>query len=359
MNATDIIQQLGLSPHPEGGWYRETWRAPAAPGERAASTAIWFLLEAGQRSHWHRVDASEIWLWHAGAPLMLRTAATDAGPVKTLCLGPALPAGELPQQVIAPGHWQAAEAREGWALVSCVVAPAFEFPRFELAPAGWEPRPAVAEGGRSHWENVYHSKAATQVSWYRPHLDVSLSLLQRFGPGPQAALIDVGSGASTLVDDLVAEGYVDLTVLDLSASALDVVRQRLAAVADRIEWYAEDVRDAPLPAARYDLWHDRAVFHFLTQAADREAYVRQVLRACRPGAHVVLGTFALDGPLKCSGLDVQRYDAAGLQAALGPRFELLHEEREQHTTPWGTSQSFQYAVFRLRAAAGLPSGPAT
>jgi len=139
MNATDIIQQLGLSPHPEGGWYRETWRAPAAPGERSASTAIWFLLEAGQRSHWHRVDASEVWLWHAGAPLTLRSTATDAGPVQQLRLGSSLRDGELPQHVIAPGHWQAAEAGEGWTLVSCVVAPAFEFSRFELAPPGWEP----------------------------------------------------------------------------------------------------------------------------------------------------------------------------------------------------------------------------
>lgn len=351
MNAAEIIQHLGLAPHPEGGWYRETWRAPAADGERAASTAIWFLLEAGQRSHWHRVDASEIWLWHAGASLTLHTAATDAGPVQTLRLGPALTQGESPQQVIAPGHWQAAEAGEDWTLVSCVVAPAFEFSRFELAPVGWQPGAGQGLGGPAHWEAVYRSKAADQVSWYRPHLDLSLALLKRFGPGPQAALIDVGGGASTLVDDLVAEGYTDITVLDLSAVALDVARQRLAAVAERIQWFAEDVRDAPLPAVRYDLWHDRAVFHFLTQAADREAYVRQLLKACRPGAHVVLATFALDGPLKCSGLEVQRYDAAGLQAVLGPRFELLHEARELHATPWGSVQSFQYAVFRLRDAA--------
>lgn len=137
--ARDIIDRLGLSPHPEGGWYRETWRAPAAEGVRAAATAIWFLLEAGQRSHWHRVDASEIWLWHGGSPLRLLTAPGDAGPVSEVRLGGNLVAGELPQSVIPAGHWQAAHAEEGWALVSCVVAPGFEFAGFTLAPPGWTP----------------------------------------------------------------------------------------------------------------------------------------------------------------------------------------------------------------------------
>lgn len=137
--AAAIIERLGLEPHPEGGWYRETWRAPADNGERAGSTAIWFLLEAGQRSHWHRVDAAEIWLWHAGHPLRLRTAADDAGPIRAIWLGGDVLADQLPQHVIAPGMWQAAEADAGWALVSCVVAPGFEFSGFELAEPGWAP----------------------------------------------------------------------------------------------------------------------------------------------------------------------------------------------------------------------------
>lgn len=141
-NAADLIATLGLAPHPEGGWYRETWRAPAAEGERAAATAIHFLLEAGQASHWHRVDAHEIWLWHAGDPLELRLAERDAGPVRAWTLGPDVLAGQAVQHVVAPGEWQAAAplaGRHGYALVSCVVAPAFEFSGFVLAPPGWEP----------------------------------------------------------------------------------------------------------------------------------------------------------------------------------------------------------------------------
>ena len=134
-----IVAALDLRPHPEGGWYRETWRAAAAEGERAGATAIYFLLEAGQRSHWHRVDASELWLWHAGSPLVLSAAESDAGPVTTIALGPELQAGQRPQHLIPPGHWQAAQADSGWALVSCVVSPAFEFAGFTLAEPGWSP----------------------------------------------------------------------------------------------------------------------------------------------------------------------------------------------------------------------------
>jgi len=138
-DAETIIERLKLLPHPEGGWYRETWRADAAPGERAGATAIYFLLEAGQRSHWHRVDAAELWLWHAGAPLRLLTAAREAGPVIEASLGPDLAAGEAPQRLVPPHHWQATETTGGWALVSCIVAPGFDFAGFELAPAGWSP----------------------------------------------------------------------------------------------------------------------------------------------------------------------------------------------------------------------------
>lgn len=138
-DAQALIETLGLAPHPEGGWYRETWRAPAATGERAGATAIHFLLEQGQRSHWHRVDATEIWLWHSGSPLRLLTAPGDAGPIEAYLLGGDPLAGQVPQHVIAPHHWQAAEAVEGWALVSCIVSPAFEFSGFTLAREGWSP----------------------------------------------------------------------------------------------------------------------------------------------------------------------------------------------------------------------------
>lgn len=138
-SAQAIIDQLNLQPHPEGGWYRETWRAEAGPGERAGATAIYFLLEAGQRSHWHRVDAAELWLWHAGAPLRLLTAPLDSGPVTEHRLGPDIASGETPQGLVPPHHWQATETTGGWALVSCVVAPGFDFAGFTLAPAGWAP----------------------------------------------------------------------------------------------------------------------------------------------------------------------------------------------------------------------------
>jgi predicted cupin superfamily sugar epimerase len=138
VTAEAIIAALGLAPHPEGGWYAETWRAPAAPGERPAGTAIHFLLRAGERSHWHRVDAAEVWLWHAGAPLTLRIAADAGGTARAHRLGPDLAAGERPQAVVPAGHWQAAECEGAYTLVSCVVAPGFSFGGFELAPSGFD-----------------------------------------------------------------------------------------------------------------------------------------------------------------------------------------------------------------------------
>ncbi|MBW8755797.1 MAG: cupin domain-containing protein [Sphingomonadales bacterium] len=137
--AAAIIDRLGLTPHPEGGWFRETWRAEAAPGERPSATAIHFLLEPHQRSHWHRIDAAEIWLWHAGAPLTLSVAADDQGPARRIALGPDVLAGEEPQALVPPGHWQAARPVGGWTLVSCLVSPGFDFAHFELASEGWAP----------------------------------------------------------------------------------------------------------------------------------------------------------------------------------------------------------------------------
>lgn len=137
--AAAIIAKLGLEPHPEGGWYRETWRAEATPGERASGTAIHFLLDAGERSHWHRIDAAEIWLWHAGGPLTLSIAADASGPIRQITLGADVLAGEEPQALVPPGHWQAAAPVAGWVLVSCLVSPGFDFAGFELAPEGWAP----------------------------------------------------------------------------------------------------------------------------------------------------------------------------------------------------------------------------
>jgi hypothetical protein len=138
-DARRLIERLDLKPHPEGGWYRETWRADAAPGERAGASAILFLLDAGERSHWHSVDAAELWFWHAGSPLRLDTAAGADGTVTSVRLGPDVLGGEVPQHLIAPHHWQAASADRGWALVSCVVSPGFDFAGFTLAAPGWAP----------------------------------------------------------------------------------------------------------------------------------------------------------------------------------------------------------------------------
>ena len=200
--------------------------------------------------------------------------------------------------------------------------------------------------GKQHWETVYRTKAADAVSWYRPHLDTSLALIERAAPDRNAAVLDVGGGASTLVDDLLARGYRDLSVLDISAAALNVARERLGEAADKVTWLAANLLDAPLPQARYDLWHDRAVFHFLTEAEQRAHYLRQLTHALKPGGHAVLATFGPQGPLKCSGLDTVRYDAGELARALGDGFTLVDSALEAHATPFGATQQFLYALFQ-------------
>lgn len=193
-----------------------------------------------------------------------------------------------------------------------------------------------------HWDEVYATKPAQAVSWYQPHAALSLELIRRTGAGRDAAIIDVGGGASTLVDDLLADGYRDLTVLDLSAAALDVARRRLGHAAGAVRWLDGDVTAAALPARRFDVWHDRAVFHFLTEAAQRRAYVEQVMRAVKPGGHVIVATFAPDGPLQCSGLPVMRYSADSLHDEFGAAFELVEHRDESHLTPAGKVQHFIY-----------------
>ena len=200
---------------------------------------------------------------------------------------------------------------------------------------------------RAHWENVYQTKAADQVSWYRPHLEVSLGLIERAAPDRSSAIIDVGGGEATLVDDLVARGYSDVTVLDISRAAIEATQARLGASAASVHWIAGDIAAVELDAARYDVWHDRAVFHFLTNADDRAAYVRQVARAVKPGGHVIVATFGPDGPKTCSGLNVVRYDAESLHGEFGPRFRLLDSVSEVHETPWGAPQQFTYCFCRV------------
>lgn len=191
-----------------------------------------------------------------------------------------------------------------------------------------------------HWNRVYETKAPDAVSWYAPALTASLALIQGAHLPGGAQLIDVGGGASTLPRDLLALGLRP-TVLDIAQAAIDAARAQVSDP-DAVEWRVGDVTEISLPAARYHLWHDRAVFHFLTEPADRARYVAHLRHALRPGGHVVLATFALDGPERCSGLPVIRYDAAGLHGALGPGFELTADRAERHITPWGSVQPFQY-----------------
>jgi SAM-dependent methyltransferase len=200
---------------------------------------------------------------------------------------------------------------------------------------------------KSHWENVYSTKPATAVSWFQEHAVLSLQLINQKAP-KDAAIIDVGGGASTLVDDLLDAGYRQLSVLDLSGAAIATAQRRLGERAARVRWLEADVLTAALPAAHYDVWHDRAVFHFLTSSEAREAYVRQVLHAVKPGALVIVATFAEDGPTQCSGLPVMRYSAQALHGEFGAPFELLGHEREVHHTPAGNEQKFVYCYCRRR-----------
>ena len=196
-----------------------------------------------------------------------------------------------------------------------------------------------------HWEHVYTTRPSTEVGWYEPEPATSLRLIEAFAPRPSTALIDVGGGASSLVDCLLARGFADLTVLDVSSHALDNVRERLGERARCISFVHQDVLTWE-PDRRYDIWHDRAAFHFLTDTASREGYADIAGRAVRVGGALVLGTFAADAPEQCSGLPVRRYSPEELQAAFAPFFTLVEHERSEHITPGGAAQPFTWVVLR-------------
>lgn len=197
----------------------------------------------------------------------------------------------------------------------------------------------------AHWEAVYRDIAPDRVSWYQETPEPSLGMIRQAVPHT-AAILDVGGGASVLVDALLAADYRRLTVLDLSPAALAAARHRLGAAATAVTWIAGDVLEASLPPAGFDLWHDRAVFHFFTEAADRRRYVAQVRQALAPGGYLLMATFAPDGPARCSGLDVARYSPESLHAELGAGFELVQSHRAEHRTPRGAPQPFIYCLFR-------------
>lgn len=197
-------------------------------------------------------------------------------------------------------------------------------------------------GHKGHWEKVYASKSDAELSWTQTEPAASLSLVAE--ACLTGRVIDVGGGTSLLAEKLLDRRY-SVTVLDISQAAIDRARQRLGARADEVGWVTADVTAAP-DLGIFDVWHDRAVFHFLTASGDRAAYAALLARTVLVGGHAVIATFALDGPEKCSGLEVQRYDGGSLAAELGPQFHLLKSVAELHRTPWEASQSFQYSLFQ-------------
>jgi SAM-dependent methyltransferase len=198
----------------------------------------------------------------------------------------------------------------------------------------------------THWNAVY-GKPPEELSWTAAHLDTSLHYVQRAAPRRTEAVIDVGGGDSTFVDDLLHAGYIDLTVLDLSEQALRRARNRVGLLSGYVAWRARDILDEDLPASTYDVWHDRAVFHFLTRSDEQQRYLEQVRRALKPGGYAVVGTFGPLGPAQCSGLEVSRYAPEELHGSFGEPFRLLDSRVESHITPWGTDQQFVYCFCRF------------
>jgi len=201
---------------------------------------------------------------------------------------------------------------------------------------------------KTHWETVYTTRGENEVSWFQDNPALSLELIDLVRPTHDAAIVDIGGGESRLVDNLLARGFERVTVLDISQAALDVAKARLGSRASKVQWIAVDVTEWQ-PPQTFEIWHDRAAFHFLVDAADRAAYIARLKEAVPPGGHVIIGTFAIDGPEKCSGLPVNRYDAARLAEELGTGFALIHARRHDHVTPWKSEQRFQFCVFRRTA----------
>ncbi len=200
---------------------------------------------------------------------------------------------------------------------------------------------------RSHWEQVHATKDPGKVSWFRPHLERSLELIERAAPDRLASILDVGAGQSTLVDDMLGRGYRNITVLEISQTALDALKQRVGQAGSAIRWICGDVTETVLPEASFDVWHDRAVFHFLTEAGQRRAYVERVERALKPGGSLIVSTFGPSGPERCSGLVTMRYDAAALGREFGDRFRLVENSLELHETPSRAEQQFLSCWYRF------------
>lgn len=199
---------------------------------------------------------------------------------------------------------------------------------------------------KAHWEAAYSAKQPGAMSWYRRHLETSLTLIERTNIGSPASIIDVGGGASTLADDLLDRGYQHISVLDISEAALQAARKRLGERAGNVHWMAGDVALVELPEHAFDLWHDRAVFHFLTLKSERSVYIRQATRVLKPGGYLILATFAANGPNRCNCLNVIRYSAESLAREAGEYFRLVESVDELHHTPSGAKQPFVYTLFK-------------
>ncbi|KAA9009992.1 class I SAM-dependent methyltransferase [Histidinibacterium aquaticum] len=207
----------------------------------------------------------------------------------------------------------------------------------------------MTDDKRTHWDAVYGEKSEAEFSWHQDDPEVSLDLIGRAGIGPTASVIDVGGGTSRLAEALLDRGLRDVTVLDLSQVALTAARERLGPAGESVTWLCADITTW-VPARQYDLWHDRAVFHFLVDALARDAYLERMERALKPGGHAIIATFAPDGPTSCSGLPVCRYSPADLAEALEDGFALVEHRSHKHRTPWGSTQSFQFSLFRRTSA---------
>ena len=217
-----------------------------------------------------------------------------------------------------------------------------------MADAREAPGQGPGAGPRqAHWEGVYTTKEETGVSWFQDDPKPSLELIERVGPSKDADIIDIGGGASRLPDALLARGFRRVVVLDISQAALDLAALRIGRRASEVQWIVADVTEWN-PSRSFDIWHDRAAFHFLVDPADRAAYIARLDEALRPGGHAIIATFALDGPATCSGLPVNRYDPEGLARELGEPFTLVESRRHDHATPWNATQRFQFSLFRKR-----------
>ena len=199
---------------------------------------------------------------------------------------------------------------------------------------------------KEHWDAVYTATSVDSVSWFQHHASRSLRIIQQINLEKTAQIIDVGGGASRLVDSLLENDFVNVTVMDLSGAALNAAKKRLGGASNKVQWIERNILHYLLPAQGIDLWHDRAVFHFLIEEADRRSYVEAVLDSVKLGGHVIIATFSEDGPEQCSGLPVRGYSPSSLLAELGPAFELLGHEKESHQTPIGKMQNFIYCHFK-------------